>query len=218
LKILIVEDDENILSFLKRGFLEENFLVDSIDNGKEGEYLILTNSYDLVILDWMLPFKSGVEIIKSIRKKAIKTPIIMLTAKDEIKNRVLGLNSGADDYLPKPFSFEELLARVKAIQRRILSQGNSEIKIKNITVNLATKSVLRDNIKFPLRAKEYHLLLFFIKHKNSIVSNRMIEEEIYKSDEFINSNTIAVTIYNLRKKIGKEIIKSFRGLGYRLES
>ena len=218
MKILIVEDDENILSFLKRGFLEENFLVDSIDNGKEGEYLILTNSYDLVILDWMLPFKSGVEIIKSIRKKAIKTPIIMLTAKDEIKNRVLGLNSGADDYLPKPFSFEELLARVKAIQRRILSQGNSEIKIKNITVNLATKSVLRDNIKFPLRAKEYHLLLFFIKHKNSIVSNRMIEEEIYKSDEFINSNTIAVTIYNLRKKIGKEIIKSFRGLGYRLES
>ena len=217
MKILIVEDDENILSFLKRGFLEENFLVDSASDGEEGEYLILTNSYDLVILDWMLPFKSGVEIIKSIRKKAIKTPIIMLTAKDEIENRVLGLNSGADDYLPKPFSFEELLARVRAMQRRILSQGSSEIKIKNITINLATKSVFRDNIKLPLRAKEYHLLLLFIKHKNSIVSNRIIEEEIYKSDEFINSNTIAVTIYNLRKKIGKEIIKSFRGLGYKLE-
>jgi len=217
MKILIVEDDENILSFLKRGFIEDGFLIESATDGKVGEYLASINSYDIIILDWMLPYISGIDITKSLRLKGVKTPIIMLTAKDEIENRVLGLNMGADDYLSKPFSYEELLARVKAMQRRVLLQGENSIKIKNITINLNSQTVFQDNKILDLRAKEYNLLLLFIKHKNSIISNRMIEEQIYSHEDFINSNTIAVTIYNLRKKIGKDFIKSFRGLGYKVD-
>ena len=217
MKILIIEDDENILSLLTRGFLEDGFLVESTENGKDGEYLASINSYDVIILDWMLPYKSGIEVLKSLREKNIKTPIIMLTAKDEIEDRVLGLNKGADDYLSKPFAYEELLARVKAMQRRVLSHGNSKVKIRNITVDLNACSVFKDGKELDLRAKEYSLLLLFIKYKNSIVSNSTIEEEIYGDTQFISSNLIAVTIYNLRKKLGKEIIKSFRGLGYKIE-
>ncbi len=217
MKILVVEDDEHILSLLKRGFSEYNHSVDTATNGDEGEYLASENSYDVIVLDWMLPNKNGLEIVNNLRTKDIKTPIIMLTAKSDIDDRVLGLQNGADDYLPKPFSFKELRARVEALYRRAISSGSNTIKIKDIVIDLDKKVVKKDEVKLILTQKEYELLLFLVKNKNAMVSNAMIEEQLWSEEEYINSNVIQVTIYHLRKKVGKDFIKGFRGLGYRVE-
>jgi len=216
MKLLIIEDDENILSFLKRGFDEDGYVVDSALNGKDGEYLAHVNAYDVIITDWMLPYKSGIEIIKSLREKKITTPIIMLSAKSEIEDKVTGLQYGADDYLAKPFSYQELVARVEALHRRDISKGLNLIFLGDIIINSDTKTVSKNDENIELTAKEYELLLFIIKHKNGFVSNAMIEEQLWNNQEYINSNVIQVTIYHLRKKLGKEFIKSNRGLGYKI--
>ncbi len=217
MKLLIIEDDKNILSFLVRGFTESDYSVDSAEDGEEGEYLITINSYDILIIDWMLPKKSGIDIIKSIRAKKIKTPVIMLTAKDSIDDKVSGLQIGADDYLPKPFSFKELEARVEALYRRLVADGSNFIKFKDITIDIEKKIVFKDKQKVILSQKEYDFLLFLIKHKNSFVNKFMIEEELWNDEEFINSNVVEVTVHNIRKKLGKKLIKNFRGLGYKIE-
>lgn len=217
MKILIIEDDENILSFLKRGFEEEGFVVDSAADGEDGEYLATANKYDVIILDWMLPIKNGIEVLQTLRDKNIPTPTIMLTAKSEIDDKVLGLTKGADDYLSKPFSFKELNARVQALYRRSISSGSNTIKIKDLEIDLDTKTVTKNGEKLVLTQKEYELLLFLVKNKNAAVSNSMIEEQLWGDEEYINSNVIQVTIYHLRKKIGKDLIKSSRGLGYTID-
>lgn len=217
MKILLIEDDTHIVSFLQRGLVEEGHSIDTALDGEEGEYLASINAYDLIILDWMLPSKNGIEILNSLRKKNISTSVLMLTAKGEIDDKVLGLNSGADDYLSKPFSFKELLARIDAIYRRSLSDGKNIIVINDLNIDISKKIVKKEDIEILLTAKEYELLLFLIKNKNSMVSNGMIEEQLWNNEEFTNSNVIQVTIYHLRKKIGKDLIKSFRGLGYKIE-
>lgn len=216
MKLLIVEDDKDILDFLIRGFSESNYIIETADNGSDGEYLASMNKYDAIILDWMMPEKTGIDVLKSLRANKIFTPILMLTAKNEIENRVNGLNSGCDDYLPKPFSFDELKARVEALYRRNSHLSNI-IEFADITINLETKSVLKNDLPVRLTLKEYELLALLLKNKNSFVSKITIEEMLYTNEEFINSNVIQVTIYNLRKKIGKEYIKSFRGIGYKIE-
>jgi len=215
--MLIIEDDENILSVLKRGFEEENYIIDSSYDGEEGEYLALTNSYDIILLDWMLPNKDGIEILENIREKGIKTPIIMLTARDEIDDKVKGLTKGADDYVGKPFSFKELLARVNALYRRSLSTITNKFQLHDICIDIDLKVVSKNDSEIAMTQKEYELLLFLIKNKNQLVSNAIIEEQLWNNEEYINSNVIQVTIYNLRKKLGKEFIKSSRGLGYKIE-
>jgi DNA-binding response OmpR family regulator len=216
-KILLIEDDAHIVSFLQRGLVEEGHSIDTALDGEEGEYLASINTYDLIILDWMLPSKNGIEVLNSLRKKNISTSVLMLTAKGEIDDKVLGLNSGADDYLSKPFSFKELIARIDAIYRRSLSDGKNTILINDLNIDISKKIVKKEDIEILLTAKEYELLLFLIKNKNSMVSNGMIEEQLWNNEEFTNSNVIQVTIYHLRKKIGKDLIKSFRGLGYKIE-
>lgn len=217
MKILLIEDDSNIVSFLQRGLIEEGHSIDTSLDGEEGEYLACINSYDLIILDWMLPSKSGIEVLNSLREKSISTSVLMLTAKSEIDDKVLGLNSGADDYLSKPFSFKELTARIDAIYRRSLSDGKNIITVKDLNIDINKRVVKKENSEILLSAKEYELLLFLIKNKNSMVSNGMIEDQLWNNEEFTNSNVIQVTIYNLRKKIGKDLITSFRGLGYKIE-
>lgn len=217
MKLLLIEDDENILSFLKRGFEEEGYIIDTATDGEDGEYLASINSYDVIVSDWMLPQKSGVEVVQELRKKNITTPIIMLTAKDEIDDRVQGLVSGADDYLSKPFSFKELLARVQALYRRSASIGSNTIIIDDVQIDIDTKTVTKAGVRLDLTQKEYELLMFLVKNKNAPVSNSMIENQLWNDEEYINSNVIQVTIYHLRKKIGKELIKSSRGLGYKIE-
>ena len=217
MKILIIEDDENILSLLERGLNEEGHVIQSAIDGEDGEYIATENNYDIIILDWMLPNKNGLTILENIRKKSITTPVLMLTAKSEIIDKVKGLKSGADDYLAKPFDYEELLARIEALYRRGVSKGINIIEISNITIDIDKKIVAKDTIPLQLTSKEYDLFLFLIKNKNSMISNSMIEEQLWNENEFINSNVIQVTMYNLKKKIGKNIIKNFRGLGYKLD-
>jgi len=218
MKILIVEDDAHILSFLTRGFSEDGHLVESSMDSEEGEYLASTNTYDIIVLDWMLPGKNGLEILQNLRKKHIKTPIIMLTAKSETEDKVAALTAGADDYLSKPFAYEELLARVGALYRRSAMEGSNTVSIQNMMIDLDAKTVKKEDEKIALSQKEFELLLFLVKHKNHMVTNAMIEEHLWSYDTVVNSNVIQVTIYHLRKKIGKELIKSFRGLGYKIES
>jgi DNA-binding response OmpR family regulator len=201
MKILIVEDDANILSFLSRGLVESNHTVITAMDGEEGEYLALMNSYDVIILDWMLPHKNGIDLLQSIREKNIITPVLMLSAKGEIKDKIFGLKHGADDYLSKPFSFEELEARLESLYRRGLTQGNNSFTFGDLIIDIDKKSIIKDAQTVTLSLKEYELLLFLIKHKNAIVSNAMIEEQLWGDEEYNNSNVIQVTIYNLKKKV-----------------
>jgi len=217
MKLLIIEDDENILSLLQRAFNKDSYVIDSAMDGDDGEYLASINSYDVIILDWMLPLKNGIEVISSLREKNIKTPTIILSAKGEIENKVMGLKHGADDYLSKPFSFAELEARVEALYRRNFSQGVTLLKVGDIEINSDSKIVTKNKQSIELTAKEYELLLFLLKNKNAYVSNAMIEEQLWNNQEYINSNVIQVTVYHLRKKLDKELIKSNRGLGYKIE-
>ena len=217
MKVLIIEDDEAILNMLKRGLEDEDFVVDTATNGEDGEYMAETNHYDVIILDWMLPQKSGIEVLKSLRDKNILTPVLMLTAKDTIDNKIEGLNSGADDYLPKPFSFDELLARLNAIYRRSALKGTNKIVIKNIEIDFDSKVVKKDGKLVDLTAKEYELLEFLVSNKGSVVSTEMIQEQLWNSEEFITSNVIQVIVYRLRNKLSKDLIKSKRNLGYFIE-
>jgi DNA-binding response OmpR family regulator len=217
-KLLIVEDDPKILSFLSNGFTDLGHTVDSAQDGEDGEYMATLNHYDVIILDWMLPQKSGIELLQSLRAKEIKVPVIMLTAKSDIDDKVSGLNYGADDYLSKPFSFKELHARIEALYRRSINVVSNTIELNGFgTLDMEAKVIKRADKVIPLSKKEYELLSFLIKHKNGMVSNSMIEEQLWSAESYINSNVIQVTIYNLRKKVGKELIKSFRGLGYKIE-
>ena len=217
MKILIVEDDKDILELLVKGFKENNYIIDTATNGLDAQYLATINNYDIVILDWMLPKKSGIEVLQYLRKQNIITPILMLTAKDDTKDKILGLKSGADDYLAKPFSFDELIARVEALYRRASFSSSNKINFKDITINIDKKIVLKSNNRIELSAKEYELLLLLIKNKNSYISKQYIQENLWNNEEFIQSNVIEATIYKLRKKLGKEYIKNFRGLGYKIE-
>jgi len=216
MNLLIIEDDEDILSFLKRGLEEEGYNVDIAEDGEIGEYKALENIYDVIIVDWMLPEKSGIEVVKSIRKQK-NTPVLMLTAKGTLNDKTQGFKSGADDYLVKPFEFEELILRIEALYRRSLNSGKNIIKIKDLEIDIEAKEVKKSGKAIKLNNKEYELLLFMIKNKNQVLSNDMIKEYLWKDTEYINSNVIAVTMYNLRKKIGKDIIDNIKRVGYKLE-
>ena len=217
MKILVIEDDANILSFLTRGLQESGHSIQSADNGEDGEYLASLNSYDIIILDWMLPEKSGIEILQSLREKGISTPVLMLSAKDETKDKIQGLKFGADDYLSKPFVFDELEARIEALYRRSFNSSSNMISFGDVTVNLDSKNVIKSGEKIQLTSKEYELLLYMYKHKGTLISNAMIMEQLWSEEEFLNSNVVQVTIYNLKKKIGKNFINNHRGLGYTFE-
>ena len=217
MRLLIVEDDADIVSMLQRGLAETADRIDVATDGDEGLYRAQMSPYDVIVLDWMLPGLNGIEILRRLRSEGITTPVIMLTARNTVDERVTGLESGADDYLPKPFSLRELRARIEALYRRRISEGTPKIHLRDLTVDTQTRNVERNGNPIQLSAKEYALLLFLIRHKNATVSAAMIEEHLWDDAPFLASNVIAVTIYHLRQKIGKDRIRSIRGLGYRLE-
>lgn len=216
MKILIIEDDAHILSFLERGLQEEGYLVESSSDGEEGAYLATIYPYDVIVLDWMLPGKSGIEVLQYLRAKGVTIPVLMLTARGETADKVEGLRKGADDYLAKPFAYAELLARVEALYRRSLTGGDNRITLSDITIDLDAKRVIRGEETITLTSKEYALLLFLLKHRNAIVSVAMIEEQLWSAGTPVQSNVVQATMYHLRKKIGKGVIQSFRRLGYRI--
>ncbi|RLA74600.1 MAG: DNA-binding response regulator [Epsilonproteobacteria bacterium] len=219
MKIFIVEDDKKIALFLKKGLQEEFYSVDISNNAEEAIYLVQTNRYDLIILDIMLPKLNGIELCKIIRQKNIDTPIIMLTAKNSIENKVEGLNEGANDYLTKPFSFDELLARIK-VQLRINKSLTNRLKIADLELDCDTLEAKRADIKIELTSKEYSLLEFMMRNKNKVLSVQMINDNIWNIDEITANNIVNVYIYRLRTKIDKifdlKLIHTIRGVGYKI--
>jgi len=220
MKVLLIEDDKKISSFITKGLKEELMNVDCAFDGEEGFYLLQTYRYDVIIVDWMLPKISGLELIKKIRTSNITTPILMLTARGDVDDRVEGLQSGADDYLPKPFSFSELVARIKALHRRNSYSENLILQTADLTLDPLKREVKRAGKVIDLSTKEFELLELLLRNKGYIVTNTVILEQIWNMQEFIESNVINVTIYHLRNKIDrgfeKKLIQTIRGSGYRI--
>ncbi len=221
MRILVVDDDRRLCSVIKRGLLEETYAVDVAYDGEEGEYMGEVNPYDLIILDIMMPKKDGIEMCKELRSKRINTPILMLTAKDAVDDRVRGLDAGADDYMVKPFSFNELLARVRALLRREAITKSPEIKLGDLVLNTLTREVRRGDRTIELTTKEYVILEYFMRHPNVVVTRTMLEEHAWDYDFDSMSNLIDVYIRRLRRKLddneNESVLQTVRGAGYRLK-
>jgi len=217
--ILIVEDEKKIASFVKRGLKEEGYAVDVAYDGEKGLNLAESNSYDLIILDIMLPQKDGLTVCKSLRKVKVTTPVLMLTAKDTVEDKVNGLDSGADDYLIKPFAFEELLARVRALLRRGRPLSPEKLMVADLILDPVTHQVKRGGKIIQLTYTEYRLLSYLMSNANRVLTRTMIEDHVWGYDYFEEfSNIIDVYIRYLRKKIdegfNKKLIHTIRGKGY----
>jgi len=221
MRILAVEDDHKIAAAIKRGLAQENFAVDIEYDGENGLGAATTLPYDLIILDRMLPEMDGIELCKKLREQKIHTPIIMLTAKSNIAERVEGLNAGADDYLPKPFSFEELLARIRALLRRPKEAQSDELKVKDLTLNTLSYSVERAGKQIHLSSKEFALLEYMMRNAGRVLSKESMIEHVWDFDADILPNNVEVYVGYLRNKIDKPfkkpLIHTVRGFGYKIE-
>lgn len=222
MKILVVEDEHRIANTIKKGLEQEHFVVDVCYTGNDGFDLASSEDYDLLILDLMLPGMDGLEICKELRKKQIHTPILILTAKGQIQDKVQGLDSGADDYMTKPFSFEELLARTRALARRPKSSVNSQLAVEDLKLDTKTFKVERQNTTLFLSSKEFSLLEYLMRHAHNIVSKEQIISHVWDYEANILPNTVEVYIKNLRNKIdhpfsdNKKLINTIRGFGYKI--
>ncbi|MFC1554883.1 response regulator transcription factor [candidate division KSB1 bacterium] len=222
MKILLIEDEKKVAAFIKRGLEQERFVVDAVYDGKTGLEKAYDSSFDTIILDLMLPGMDGLSILHKIREEHVKTPVLILTAKGEIEDRIHGLNLGADDYLAKPFSFGELLARLRALLRRSYQQNNSVAQYDDLKINLVTHEVFRGEELIELTAKEYSLLEFFVHNANRALNRVTIAEHVWHYDFDRGTNFIDVYINRLRKKIddgnNKKFIHTVRGYGYIFKS
>jgi two-component system copper resistance phosphate regulon response regulator CusR len=222
MKILLVEDDKNIVRFIKKGLEEHSYAVEVARDGEEGLQVALQKHYDLIILDIMLPQMDGIEVLKRIRGMEIETPVIFLTARDSEADIVQGLNVGADDYLVKPFSFNELLARIRALFRRGKMVGPVlKLHVANLTLELEGHRVFRDKVKIELTPKEYALLELLMRHAGQIITRTMISEKIWDYHFDSSTNVVDVHVAHLRNKIDKDfepkLVHTVKGVGYVLE-
>ncbi|HXV21083.1 MAG TPA: response regulator transcription factor [Desulfuromonadales bacterium] len=218
MRILVVEDEKKVASFIKRGLEEESFSVDMAYDGEEGLSMAEATPYDLILMDLMLPKMDGLAVIKELRSKGNKAPVLCLTAKDTVEDIVSGLDSGSDDYLTKPFAFAELVARVRALLRRGVQDRGAEIRFADLRLDPVAHKVWRSNKEIELTAKEYALLEYFMRNPNQILTRTMIAEHVwdYTFDSF--TNIIDVYVNYLRKKVDrdydKKLIHTVRGIGY----
>lgn len=221
MRILVIEDEEKIAKFVKRGLKEEGYVVDIAVDGEEGHFMISTNEYDLIILDLMIPKIDGVSLCRQLRKEKVFLPILILSAKDTVKEKVAGLDAGADDYLPKPFAFEELLARVRVLLRKKESSVPTVLQVGDLMINLLTHRVTRDHKEITLTAKEYALLEYLMRNANTIVTRTMLSEHVWDIHFDTFTNVIDVYINYLRNKIdtgfSHKMIQTIRGKGYMLK-
>lgn len=217
MRILIVEDEPGIANFIRDGLVEEAFAVDTISDGNSGLKTALTNDYDLILLDWMIPGLSGIEVCRQIRKSDILTPIIFLTAKDTVQDTVFGLEAGANDYIRKPFEFEELLARIR-VQLRTKEGEQSVLTFEDIKMDLNTHQVFKNLKEISLTQKEFALLEFLIRNKNRVCTRTRIIEHVWDIHFDADTSVIDVYVNFLRKKLDSKESKSFiqtvRGVGY----
>ena len=225
MRILVVEDEKNLNDIIVKRLILEKYGVDTCFNGNDALEYIFSTEYDVIVSDIMLPGIDGFEILKRIREKGIKTPVLLLTALDGIEDRVKGLDYGADDYLVKPFAFDELMARIRVLLRRNSTNGNSNasniFSIANLTVNCNSHDVFRDDVPIKLSTREFTILEYMIRNKERVLSREQIEQHIWNYDYEGGTNVIDVYIRYLRRKIDKDfepkLIHTVRGIGYVLK-
>jgi DNA-binding response OmpR family regulator len=221
MRILIVEDEPKVASFIRRALEEESYAVDVCPDGIQGRDLACEINYDLIILDLMLPNLPGLEVLKSIRVQKVKTPVVILTARSEVDQRVKGLDAGADDYLTKPFAIEELLARTRALLRRASGEPSGILQVGDLILNPITHEVNRNGQRIELTTKEYALLEYMMRNTGRVLTRPMISEHVWDLDFDTFTNVIDVYISYLRNKIdkgsGHNLIHTVRGAGYTLK-
>jgi two-component system copper resistance phosphate regulon response regulator CusR len=221
MRLLIIEDEKKIADFLRRGLKEEGYAADVASEGEQGHFLATTQDYDLIILDLMLPKIDGLSLCRKLRAEKITAPILILTVRDSVKDKVLGLDSGADDYLTKPFAFEELLARARALLRKREIPTPAKLQVADLELDLADHNASRGGKDIVLTAKEYALLEYLMRNQGTVVTRTMISEHVWDINFDSFTNVIDVYISYLRKKIDqgqkKKLIQTVRGRGYCLK-
>ena len=224
MRILVVEDEHRIANTIKKGLVQERYAVDVAYNGNDGFDLASTEDYDLIILDLMLPGINGIDICKALRKNNNHTPILMLTAKGQMQDKIQGLDAGADDYLTKPFSFEEFLARIRALARRPKPISNPILSIGDLTLNPKAYTTTRMDKPIQLTSKEFSLLEYMMRNVDKILTKELITNHVWNYDADILPNTVEVYIRNLRNKIDRPftnshaLIHTIRGFGYKISN
>jgi DNA-binding response OmpR family regulator len=220
-RILVIEDEKQIADFVVRGLSEEGYHVERAADGRSAWLYLQTDQWDLVLLDWWLPGEDGLQILKRFRQKNRVTPVLFLTARDAVSDRVTGLDSGADDYLTKPFAFEELLARIRALLRRPNQNDAVTLEFQDIRIDLQTQRASRAGHPLELTAKELQLLSFFLRHPHKVLSRTRIYETVWDENFDGFSNTLEVHVKELRRKLemhGPRVIQTRRGSGYVLDT
>jgi heavy metal response regulator len=221
MRILVVEDEKKMAAFIKRGLKEAGYAVDMADNGEEALFLAETNPYDLIVLDIMLPLVDGIKVCRQLRQGHIDIPVLMLTARDDVDDKISGLDAGADDYLTKPFSFPEFLARVRSLLRRKNAVKTTRLKVADLEIEQSTHKVSRAGVGIELTPTEYGLLEYLMLNNGHVVTRTMLSEHVWNDDFDAFSNVINVYINYLRKKVDhdhdKKLIHSLRGVGYVLK-
>jgi heavy metal response regulator len=218
MRLLVVEDEKKVSSFIKKGLEEEGYAVDAAHDGEEGLYMALDGVHDLIILDIQLPKMDGLQVLQEIRKQKVKTPVLLLTVRATIEDKVLGLDSGADDYLTKPFAFQELVARLRALLRRRAEAEPTVLKVADLELDPARRTVLRGEEKIDLSPREFSLLDYFMRNPGRVLTRTMITEHVWDYDFDTDTNVIDVYVNYLRKKIDSNrdpgLIQTVRGVGY----
>jgi DNA-binding response OmpR family regulator len=221
-RILVIEDEVKVARALKEGLESERYQVVVARNGEDGFFLANTETFDLVLLDLMLPGRAGLEILEACRRRDLQTPVLILTAKDAVEDRVVGLDSGADDYMVKPFAFAELLARIRALLRRGRTDQVLRLKARDLEMDLVTHAVMRGGQVLDLTAREFELLEYLLRHQNQLVSREMLARDVWKETSRATpiDNVVDVHVARLRKKVDREfrtkLIHTVRGVGFTL--
>lgn len=217
MRLLVVEDEPDLRRTLQRALVDEHFAVDTSADGEDGLFRALNVDYDAIVLDLMLPRRSGEEVLDGLRQAGRTTPVILLTAKDLTSDRVAGLNRGADDYLTKPFLIEELVARLHALIRRAARQPAPSVSVGDLRINLAARRVYRNEDEIELTGREYSILELLVRRRGDVVGRSVLSEHLYSDDSELMSNAIDVHVASLRRKLGAGLIQTRRGLGYLID-
>jgi two-component system, OmpR family, copper resistance phosphate regulon response regulator CusR len=221
-RLLIVEDERKILRSLERGLQPEGYEVVTAANGEAGYQLATSQTFDCIVLDLMLPGRDGLQVLANLRRQGKKVPVLILTARDAVEDRVVGLDAGADDYLIKPFAFAELLARLRVLLRRGRSERETVLALDDLEMDLLVRRVTRGGAPIELTHREFELLEYLLRHKNTTVTRAMLGRDVWKEEDYALTNVIDVFINALRKKVeqpGKPpLIQTIRGVGYSLGS